>query len=226
MRKIIITGSEGLIGREVSNFFENERCKVIRCDLTLDHNLSDETFVKQFFKENRADYLINLFALNDHIDKNKKGDNLFDISLSSFDNYLKINVVSLFSACREFAKNNLNGNIVNFSSTYGLISPLPDLYEGDNQKHIGYGVSKSAVVQLTKHLAVHLAPNIRVNCVAPGGVKFEQGEDFISNYSKHVPLGRMMNVSELNGLLDYLCSEQSSYMTGQTISIDGGWTSW
>ena len=83
MRKIIIAGSEGLIGREVTNFFEKENCEVIKCDLSLGHDLSDEKFVKDFFKNNDGDYLINLFALNDHVDSNKKSDNLFDISLDS-----------------------------------------------------------------------------------------------------------------------------------------------
>ncbi len=226
MRKIIIAGSEGLIGREVTNFFEKENCEVIKCDLSLGHDLSDEKFVKDFFKNNDGDYLINLFALNDHVDSNKKSDNLFDISLDSFESYLKVNLTSLFSVCREFARTRQNGVIVNFSSTYGLVSPLPHLYEGENEKHIAYGISKIGVVQLTRHLSTHLAPNFRVNCIAPGGVKFEQDKKFIENYSKHTPLGRMMNVSELNGLLDYICSEKSSYMTGETISVDGGWTKW
>ena len=226
MRKIIITGSEGLIGKEVSRYFSEKACEVIKLDLCLGNDLNDEIFVQEFFKENKADYLINLFALNDHVDSDKKTDNLFDISLSSFEDYLKVNITSLFSVCREFARNNKEGSIVNFSSTYGLTSPLPHLYVGENQKHIGYGVSKAAVVQLTKHLAIHLAPNFRVNCVAPGGVKSKQDDKFVESYSKNTPMGRMMEVSELNGLLDYLCSDKSSYMTGETISIDGGWTKW
>ena len=215
-----------MIGKEVSRYFEEKACKIVKLDLSLGNNLNDEFFVHEFFQNNKADYLINLFALNDHIDSDKQTDNLFDITLSSFEEYLKVNVVSLFSVCREFARNNEGGSIVNFSSTYGLTSPLPHLYDGKNEKHIGYGVSKSAVVQLTKHLATHLAPNFRVNCIAPGGVKFKQDDEFIKNYSEHTPMGRMMNVSELNGLIDYLCSEASSYMTGETISVDGGWTKW
>jgi len=96
----------------------------------------------------------------------------------------------------------------------------------DGEKHIGYGVSKAGVIQLTKHLAVHLAPDIRVNCVVPGGVKFEQDENFIKRYSKYTPMGRMMNVNELTGILDFLCSEKSTYITGENIKVDGGWTAW
>ena len=120
--KVIIAGSEGLIGTEVSRFFKEKGDDVISCDLSLGHDLSSEKFVKRFFVENKADYLINLFALNDHVDSNKSSDNLFEITLDSFKDYLNINILSLFSVCREFARNNNKGTIVNFSSTYGLTS--------------------------------------------------------------------------------------------------------
>ena len=224
MRKIIITGSEGLIGKEVTSFF-NKKDNVIRCDLSLGHDLNDEKFVKTFFKNNKADYLINLFALNHHIGEDIDSNKIFDISLKSFDKYLKVNLTSLFSVCREFAINNQMSSIVNFSSTYGCVSPLPNLYDGD-EKHIGYGVSKAGVIHLTKHLATHLAPNIRVNCVTPGGVNFLQSEDFKKKYDKLTPMKRMMRADELNGILDFLCSEKSSYVTGENIKVDGGWTAW
>ena len=227
MRKIIITGSSGLMGKEVVSYFKNLliRCEVVECDLSLGHDLTNEKFVKEFFKQNESEYLINLFALNQHITEKKGSNGLFDISLKSFDEYLKINLTSLFSVCREFARNNDEGSIVNFSSTYGCVSPQPKMYDGD-EKHIGYGVSKSGVIQLTKHLAVHLAPKIRVNCVTPGGVRFTQSDEFISKYSERVPIGRMMEVNEIVGILDFLCSDKSTYVTGENIKVDGGWTAW
>ena len=71
------------------------------------------------------------------------------------------------------------------------------MYEGSH-KDIGYGVSKAAVINLSKYLAVHLAPNIRVNCVIPGGVEHKQEKKFVREYSKHTPLNRMMRKDELN----------------------------
>jgi NAD(P)-dependent dehydrogenase (short-subunit alcohol dehydrogenase family) len=136
---------------------------------------------------------------------------------------LDVNVISLFSVCREFARNNKKGTIVNFSSIYGVNSPRPDLYDGSH-KEVGYCVSKSAVLNLTKYLAVHLAPNIKVNCVVPGGVLQSQSIKFVRKYSKLTPTGRMMRKDELNGLLDYLCSKKSSYVTGSAIMVDGGYT--
>jgi NAD(P)-dependent dehydrogenase (short-subunit alcohol dehydrogenase family) len=87
-------------------------------------------------------------------------------------------------------------------------------------------VSKAGVINLTKFLATHLAPNIRVNCVAPGGVEHNQDEEFKKKYNKLTPLGRMMKKDELNGIIEFLCSSKSSYMTGSTVVLDGGWTTW
>ena len=147
--------------------------------------------MKKWFKENNSDYLINCFAINDHVSKDKRKNNLYNFSLDLFNDYLQTNVTTLFSVCREFARNNKKAAIVNFSSTYGIISPRPDMYQGSH-KDIGYGVSKAAVINLSKYLAVHLAPNIRVNCVIPGGVEHKQEKKFVREYSKHTPLNRMM----------------------------------
>ncbi|KFM21372.1 Nodulation protein G [Marine Group I thaumarchaeote SCGC AAA799-B03] len=222
--KIIITGSEGLIGKELNNYLSTNN-EIICLDIELGHDLTNETFVKNWFKENNANYLINCFAINDHVAKNQKRGTLFDISLESFSKILNVNLVALFSVCREFARNNKNGAIVNFSASTGIVSARPDLYDGAH-KHAAYSISKAGVINLTKFLATHLAPNIRVNCVAPGGVEHDQDDEFKKKYSKLTPLNRMMKKNELNGIIEYLCTEKSSYTTGSTFVIDGGWTTW
>lgn len=225
MNEITITGSEGLVGSTLCKFFQNKKKNINKLDLKLGHDLTNEKFVKKWFKENHTKYLINCFALNDHVGITRSKTDLYNFSLDSFEEYMKINVISLFSVCREFAQNNKNGSIVNFSSTYGIVSPNPSLYENSN-KHVAYGVSKEAVINLTKYLAVHLAPKIRVNCIVPGGIKNNQSKKFIKNYSNLTPMKRMMKNTELNGLVEYLCSENSSYVTGSTLVCDGGYTSW
>lgn len=222
--KIIVTGSEGLLGTEISRHLQKNN-EVLKLDLVLDHDLTDEDFVKKWFKENKADSLVNCFALNDHVEKNKKRPTLFDISLESFSEYMHVNLTTLFSVCREFARNNESGTIINFSASTGLVSARPDLYDGGH-KHIAYSVSKAGVINLTKFLSTHLAPKIRVNCIAPGGVESTQDVNFIKKYSALTPLGRMMKKDELNGIVDFLCSSDSSYVTGATFVVDGGWTSW
>lgn len=222
---MIVAGSEGLIGSAITKYLLEKGYLVEEIDIKLGHDLTDEGFVKAWFSKNKASALVNLFALNHHIDASSTSNKLMDIDLKTFEKYLQINVTSLFSVCREFARNNETGSIVNFASTYGLVSPLPKLY-GNDEKNIAYGVSKAAVIQLTRHLAVHLAPNFRVNCIAPGGVRHEQNEKFQKQYGELTPLGRMMEVEELFGIVEFLISEQSSYCTGSVYTVDGGWTSW
>jgi len=222
--KIAVTGSEGLLGSTISKYLEKNN-KVFRLDLSLGHDLTDEKFVKKWFKTNKVNCLINCFAINDHVGKNQKRPTLYDVSLDSFTKILDVNLVALFSVCREFARNNRRGSIVNFSASTGIVSARPDLYNGGH-KHIGYSVSKAGVINLTKFLAVHLAPNIRVNCIAPGGVLNNQDDEFVKKYSNLTPLKRMMKKHELNGMMDFLASPLSSYATGATFVIDGGWTTW
>jgi NAD(P)-dependent dehydrogenase (short-subunit alcohol dehydrogenase family) len=225
INNIIIAGSKGLIGSVITSSFHELGYRIIELDLTLGHDLTDEFFVKDFFTKNKAEGLINLFALNDHVDSQRGSNRLMDIELQVFERYLKVNLISLFSVCREYARNNETGTIVNFTSTYGMVSPNPCLYDGD-EKNIAYGVSKAGVIQLTRHLAVHLAPRIRVNCVMPGGVKHKQSDSFQMKYKKFTPLGRMMDVNELIGIVRFLVSEESSYCTGSVYAVDGGWTAW
>ena len=224
-KKVIITGSHGLIGNELVKFLEN-KFEVITVDVALGHDLTDEGFVIDFFKNNPANYLINCFAKNDHvINGEKRKTDLFNIEIEEIKMYLEVNTVALFSVCREFAKNNKAQGIINFASTYSLVSPNPALYDG-KEKNIAYVISKATVPQITRHLAVHLAPKIRVNCVVPHGVENNQGKAFTEKFSKFSPMKRLMKKDELNGLIEYLCSDNSSYMTGTIIPVDGGWTIW
>ena len=222
--KIIVTGSEGLLGKEIVKHLGKNH-DILKLDLLLGHDLTDESFVKKWFQENHATCLVNCFELNDHVEKGMKRPTLFDITLKSFSDFMEVNLVSLFSVCREFARNNEKGSIINFSASTGIVSARPDLYDGGH-KHIAYSISKAGVENMTKFLATHLAPTIRVNCVAPGGVEANQDKEFIKKYSKHTPLNRMMKKDELNGIIEFLSSSQSSYVTGATFVIDGGWTAW
>jgi NAD(P)-dependent dehydrogenase (short-subunit alcohol dehydrogenase family) len=224
LKQIIITGSEGYLGSSLCKFFK-KKYKILKLDIKLGHDLTDEKFVKKWFKDNKSNYLINCFALNDHVNSKRKNNTLFEFPLSSFSNYLDVNLISLFSVCREFARNNKQGSIVNFSSILGLVSPRPDIY-GDSHKDIGYTISKFGVIGMTKYLAVHLAPKIRVNCISPGGIHQNQSKEFIKKYSKLTPMGRMMKKEEVNGLVDYLCSDKSSYATGENFVMDGGYVCW
>ncbi|MDA7802555.1 SDR family oxidoreductase [Gammaproteobacteria bacterium] len=118
--------------------------------------------------------------------------------------------------------------VTNISSQYGLVAANPNLYDDYfNQSAIQYGVAKSALNHLTKELAVRMAKkNIRVNCIAYGGVEGRVDEDFKSRYAALTPSARMLEESEIAGPLDFLVGQDSTAFTGQILVADGGWTIW
>ena len=117
--------------------------------------------------------------------------------------------------------------IVNVGSIYGLLGPDWGLY-ADTPMHnpAAYGASKGGLLQLTRWLATTLAPDIRVNAVSPGGIERGQPEAFQQRYRARTPLGRMADADDLVGALVYLATDLSAYVTGQNLSVDGGWGVW
>ena len=94
-------------------------------------------------------------------------------------------------------------------------------------KPISYSVSKTALIGLTRYLATYWAESgVRVNALSPGGVFDNQPPEFIQNISSRIPLGRMAERSEYRSALQFLATEDSSYMTGQNLIIDGGRSVW
>ena len=89
-----------------------------------------------------------------------------------------------------------------------------------------YGASKAGLNQLARYLASVLAPAVRVNVVSPGGIERGQPENFRERYEKGTPLVRMGKEEDLKGAFLYLASDLSSYVTGQNLVVDGGWTLW
>lgn len=220
---VVITGSEGYIGKFVFNSLLNSGLNVVGLDSAVGQDLENEDFVIKWFKDNRGKNLVNLFGLNDHVTDRNMENNSLEVSLATFRDYLELNVTTLFSVCRNYIKNNDSGSILNFSSIYGINSPKPKLYS-DMEKHIGYGVSKSSVIQLTKHLAVHYGPEFRANCIVLGGVLNNQSKEFVTKYNNEVPMGRMATREDVAGVVEFLVSEKAKYFSGSAIVLDGGWS--
>lgn len=127
-----------------------------------------------------------------------------------------------------------SGVILNIASDLGVIAPDQRLYRQpglpeDQQpvKPVTYSVVKTGLIGLTRYLATYWADQgVRVNAISPGGVFNGQPEDFVQRLAKLIPMGRMANVDEYQGAVLFLCSDASSYMTGQNLIVDGGRSCW
>lgn len=127
-----------------------------------------------------------------------------------------------------------SGVIINISSDYGLISPDQRVYRKEGipeeeqiVKPVSYSVVKHGIIGLTKYLAVYWAQKgIRVNTLCPASLSNGQDEEFVRKLSNLIPMGRMSRPDEYVGTVLYMLSEASSYMTGSTVVLDGGRTSW
>ncbi|MBA7566512.1 3-oxoacyl-[acyl-carrier-protein] reductase FabG [subsurface metagenome] len=124
------------------------------------------------------------------------------------------------------------GIIVNITSMYGHIAPDYRIYEGTNHANPpSYGAAKAGVIQLTKYLASFLSPyGIRVNAISPGAFPFpeleKENKNFMNKLKEKSMLNRIGKPEDLKGIIALLCSEASSFITGQIIHVDGGWTQW
>jgi len=156
-----------------------------------------------------------------------------ELSEAEFDVAMHANLFGAFALARESARAmQTGGSIVLFASMYGLVAPNPALYHAPMKPNpIEYGIAKAGIIQMTKYLAVNWASRgIRVNAVAPGPFPNPktQSDDpaFVERLARCVPLGRIGRQNECAGAVVFLASDEASYITGQTLSVNGGWTIW
>ena len=143
---------------------------------------------------------------------------------------LEVNLTSVFAlvqASLPALRNSGHGSIVNIGSIYGLVGPDMTLYEGTEMGNpAAYAASKGGLGQMTRWWSTVLAPDVRVNCVCPGGIFRSQPKSFVDRYVARTPLGRMGTEDDVVGGVVYFASDMSRYVTGQTLAVDGGWTAW
>lgn len=158
-----------------------------------------------------------------------------DLMEQDFDDVNHAGLTATFLLAREVGmamEKNGQGSIVLFSSMYGSVSPDPRVYEAPmNVNPIEYGVGKAGIVQMTRYLAIHWAKKgIRCNCVSPGPFPNPDAQEkhpqFMERLAYKVPMGRVGKQEEVAGAVSFFLSDASSYITGQNLFIDGGWTSW
>lgn len=148
--------------------------------------------------------------------------------------YLRKNIDAHLNSCLWLArkaallmeKSKIHGSLIHLGSIYGVQANDFTVYEGTKMSgEIVYSVIKGGIVNLTRYLAAYFGPaGIRANCVCPGGVFDRQDPKFVRRYEHKVPLKRMARAEEIASVVLFLASEASSYMTGSTVMVDGGWT--
>ena len=237
----IITGASSGIGAQTAKLFSSVGATVIaaarrfdrleqlsqsipntvpvRCDVTSDEDCEQlvKTTINQYKK---VDILINNAGVSDPIPA-------LDEELSEFRRVLQIDLVSCFYLSQLCARNmkeqETGGSIINVASVHGFVGSAPN-----NQP--GYSAAKGGLGNLTRELELEWARyGIRVNAIAPGYVATELTDEMIAGESgrkwieRNTPLRRPGNVEELDGAMLLLASDAGSYITGETIAVDGGW---
>ncbi len=249
--KVIIITGVGLIGSVVLKAIAEAGAKVIFCDINKSKGKEIESEYKKeglnvSFKE--LD-ITSEDSVNEVIDfcisKFERIDSWINIAYPRSQDWGNHNILE-YKSWKENVNKHLGGYyitsikaaeimkvqgygcLLNFSSIYGITAPDFKIYEGtDMTNPIAYTAIKGGINMFTKYIAAYYGKyNVRANVIAPGGVFDNQPEPFYTNYKKRVPLNRMARPEDMVGPVIFLVSDASTYITGQVIAVDGGWTIW
>jgi NAD(P)-dependent dehydrogenase (short-subunit alcohol dehydrogenase family) len=249
---IVITGGAGLIGqefakavisqggiaviadidedrmqyavKELAQTFPREKIDMFKLDITSKDSLQ-ECIDYVDSKHKKIDALI-----NNAYPKNKNyGRHFYDVEYDDFVENLGMNLGGCIIPSQLFSlyfQKQGYGNIVNISSIYGVIAPKFEIYDNTEMTTpVEYAAIKSGMLHLTKYMAKYLkGKNIRVNAISPGGILDSQPREFLSEYNQQCSTKGMLDPKDLNGALAFLLSDMSSYVNGQNIVVDDGFT--
>lgn len=250
---VIITGGAGLIGSAFSKACVGHNANVIVVDIDEKNGGQVVKNIESDFKsaniifqkcditnlveiQHLIDLVLDKFGkidalVNNAYPRNENyGRKFEDVAFEDFCENVDAHLGGYFLMSQQVAKvmmKQKHGNIINMSSIYGFAAPRFNVYEDTNMTMpVEYAAIKGGVINLTKYLASYLGKYcIRVNAISPGGVYTNQPESFVNKYSNKVVLGkRMAHSDDLVGVLIFLLSNASKYMTGQNIVVDGGWS--
>jgi len=248
----VVTGGAGLIGEEIVKALAEAKADVIIGDIDTDTgkrleeklskegleidfinlDINDQNSILDIIKSVEDRYgTIDIWINCAYPRTDDWGEKFEDISYESLEKNVDMHLNGYFLCCQkiaEYMKKKEGGIIINFSSIYGTVGPRFDIYEDtDMTMPAPYSMIKGGIISFTKYLATYYAKyNIRVNAVCPGGVYDGQKESFVKKYGQNTPMGRMAEPEEIAGPVLFLCSEAASYITGEVLMIDGGWTAW
>lgn len=237
---VIVTGGNGLLGKEIISHLNSKGNIAINADINvkddldrneINCNITDVNSVTNMISKVVLKYgKIDGFVNNAYPRTKDWGNHFEDIEIASWNLNIDMQLNSIFITSKfilEVMKKQGYGSIVNIASIYGVVGPDFNIYE-DTQMTMpaAYSAIKGGIINFTRYLASYYGPfNIRVNCVSPGGIFNNQNSFFVNNYIKKVPLRRMATPQDISPGVTFLISDESKYITGQNIIIDGGWTS-
>lgn len=159
-----------------------------------------------------------------------------DLTTVTFDEFTRhqANNAGYFELARclhdHVVERSVAGSVINIGSMYGQVASYPDAYDGVCQASpVAYHALKGGTIHMTRHLAAYWADDqVRVNCLSPGPFPNPESApgEMVERLCERLPMKRMGLPWELKGALVFLASDASSYVTGQNLTIDGGWTAW
>ncbi len=177
-------------------------------------------------RSNRIDVLVNNAVLRPMKSAQDDAE-----SAAAFAESMSVNATGLFIITRAFADamaKQGSGSIINIGSTYGIVGMDPTNYAGTDMKWWApdYCFHKGGMINFTRGISSYYGlRGVRCNCVSPGGFYTDNmPERFVKQYNDHTGLGRMANSTDLKGIMVFLASDASSYVTGANIVVDGGYT--
>jgi NAD(P)-dependent dehydrogenase (short-subunit alcohol dehydrogenase family) len=243
----VVTGSSGLIGSAIMNRLARLGLAGVGIDLrasatsnrthtTLICDLTDRASLARVFDQvdssGAMDKIIHCAALNDAVEHWHAAGAAADSALD----VLRANIVGtanvIDAAAAHMIANGTQGSILVLASMYAHVAPDPDVYrvaaDGPfRDKSWAYVASKGACVAMIRHYAVRLAPaGIRLNGLSPGGVANGQADTFVERYARRTPLGRMATADEIARTAIALVGDDASYLAGEVVLADGGYTAW
>lgn len=200
----------------------------VHCGAALDHLDTDalpERFAHAVQQTGKVDILVN----NGHA---ADGHDWTSVTAEDFNRQLS-NATGYFLLSRLFRDHvvvrQAPGSIVMLGSMYGVVASYPDAYEGVcPASPVAYHALKGGIIQMTRHLSAYwAADDVRVNCLSPGPFPSDKAPaEMVARLEQKLPFKRMGQAHELKGAIVFLASRASSFMTGQNLIIDGGWTAW
>jgi len=200
-------------------------------------DISNKNNVKKLFSEIKKKYgpvdiLVNNAAYSQIEHINKGNVQSFEtFSEKIWNKTIEVNLNGAFYCCQEAGKQmtkNGKGVILNIASVYGMVAADQKIYgKSGLNSNVAYAVTKAGLINMSRYLAAYWqGKNIRVNSLSPGGVYNNQNKEFVKNYKNKTMLKRMATPKDLSSAMIYLISNDSNFVTGSNLVVDGGWTAW